>query len=240
MIHAAGVVRGACQEDFDRVNVDGTAAIVSAIKRQDTPSRLVLLSSLAAREPQLSWYAASKRAGEDCLHREQDLDWVIIRPPPVYGPGDKEMLPIFQMMSRGIAPVAGSADARIALIHVQDLVDAIISCLRSATARHRTLCPSDGRQDGYNWHEMAAIAGDVWSRKVHLLRIPHWLLNAIASINLAQSRLLHGAPMLTPAKLRELRHPDWRVDINEMTDNTDWVPAIDLKKGLQAMRNSAL
>lgn len=240
MIHAAGVVRGACQEDFDRVNVDGTAAIIDAIKRQDKPPRLVLLSSLAAREPQLSWYAASKRGGEDCLHREQDLDWVIIRPPAVYGPGDKEMLPIFQMMSRGIAPVAGSAEARIALIHVQDLVDAIISCLRNPTTRHRTLSPSDGCQDGYNWHEMAAIAGDVWSRKVYLCRIPYWLLNAIASINLAQSRLLRRAPMLTPAKLRELRHPDWRVDVNEMSDNTDWMPAVDLKKGLEAMRNSAL
>jgi nucleoside-diphosphate-sugar epimerase len=240
VVHAAGAVRGACQADFDRVNVDGTAAVIAAIKRQDKPSRLLLVSSLAAREPRLSWYAASKRGGEDRLRAETNLDWVILRPPAVYGPGDREMLPVFKLMARGIAPVAGSADARIALIHVADLVGAIIACLQSETTRHRTLSPSDGCPEGYDWHQMAAIAGEVWSRKVRIWRIPGWLLDALAALNLARSRLLGGAPMLTPAKLRELRHPDWQVDVHELTEATGWAPQIDLRRGLEALRNAAL
>jgi nucleoside-diphosphate-sugar epimerase len=240
VVHAAGVVRGACQADFDRVNVDGTAAVIASLKRLQNPPRLLLLSSLAAREPGLSWYAASKRGGEDCVREAADLDWVILRPPAVYGPGDREMLPVFKLMSRGVAPVAGSADARIALIHVADLVAAIIACLQSETTRHRTLSPSDGAPEGYDWHQMAAIAGEVWSRKVRIWRIPGLLLDALATVNLSRSRLFGGAPMLTPAKLRELRHPDWRVDVHEVTEATGWAPEIDLRRGLEALRNSAL
>jgi nucleoside-diphosphate-sugar epimerase len=144
------------------------------------------------------------------------------------------------MMARGIAPVAGASNARIALIHVTDLVDAIIACLQCEATTHRTLSPSDGRPDGYDWEQMAAIAGNVWSRRVRLWRIPHWLLNSIASVNLALSRLLGRAPMLTPAKLRELRHPDWRVDVHEMTEAAGWEPAIDLRRGLQQLQNSEL
>ena len=220
--------------------MDGTDAVIASIKRQEKAPRLLLLSSLAAREPQLSWYAASKRGGEEHLRREEDLDWIILRPPAVYGPGDKEMLPVFNMMAHGLAPVAGTADARIALIHVADLVEAVIACLQSEAVRHRTLSPSDGKPEGYDWHEMAAIAGQVWSRKVRIWTVPGWLLDAIAAVNLAVSRLFGGAPMLTPAKLRELRHPDWRVDTGELSELTGWRPRIDLRQGLEALRNSAL
>ena len=131
VIHGAGAVRGNSQADFDRVNVAGTAALLGAISAQTRPPLLLLLSSIVAREPQLSWYAHSKWEGEQMLLQLRDLDRVILRPPAVYGPGDKEMLPIFQWMHRGIALVPGSPEARTSLIHVSDLVDAIIACLRS-------------------------------------------------------------------------------------------------------------
>jgi uncharacterized protein YbjT (DUF2867 family) len=82
VVHGAGAVRGGSQAAFDQINVAGTAALVSAIKLQPRPPRLLLLSSLAAREPQLSWYAHSKRDGEKLL-QATDLDWVIVRPPAV-------------------------------------------------------------------------------------------------------------------------------------------------------------
>lgn len=240
LIHGAGAVRGSCQEDFDRVNVEGTAAVIEAVKSREPPPRLLLLSSLAAMEPQLSWYARSKRRGEELLQREAGLDWVILRPPAVYGPGDKEMLPVFETMSRGLAPVAGSSESRISLIHVSDLVEAIIACLKSEGVTRQTLSPSDGKQDGYDWHEMAAIAGATWSRKVRLWRIPRWLLDSVAAVNLRLARVSGRAPMLTPAKLRELRHPDWVVDNTEITAATGWKPEINLQRGLRELRNSAL
>ncbi len=232
VIHSAGVVRGGSRHAFDAVNVDGTAAVIEAVKRRHNPPRLVLISSLAAREPQLSWYAGSKRAAEQLLEREDTLDWVIIRPPPVYGPGDREMLPVFRLMARGLAPVPGTPDARLSLVHVDDLVAALAACLDSGAVAHRTLALCDGRLGGYDWRELAAVVESVTRQRVRIWPVPAPLLDSVARFNLLLGNVTGRAPMLTPAKLRELRHPDWVVDNEAITAATGWQPRVDLRQGL--------
>jgi nucleoside-diphosphate-sugar epimerase len=236
VVHSAGAVRGNSQADFDRVNVAGTAALLHAVTTQARPPLVLLLSSIAAREPQLSWYAQSKREGEQQLERYGALDSIILRPPAVYGPGDQEMLPIFQWMQRGIALVPGSPDARTSLIHVADLVNAIIACLRSEGANRQTLSLCDGTARGYSWRDMAAIAAQYWSRPVRLWQVPRWLLDGIATLNSRIAAFTGRAPMLTPPKLRELRHPDWVVDNEAITRATGWTPEIGLRDGLARLK----
>lgn len=236
VIHAAGAVRGASQQAFDEVNVAGTAALITAVNSLTSPPRLLLLSSLAAREPHLSWYAQSKRKAERRLQQETSLDWVILRPPAVYGPGDQEMLPIFQWMARGILPLPGAPSARVSLIHVEDLATAIIACMGSATAHQQTLYACDGKPDGYSWLELADIASSLWSRRIRLWQVPAWLLNTVARVNMRLCAITGNAPMLTPPKLRELRHHDWVVDNTAVTGSTGWQPKIDLRHGLETLK----
>lgn len=240
VIHGAGAVRGACQEDFDAVNVRGTGNLLAAITAGAPSARLLMLSSLTAREPGLSWYGHSKFDSEALLSRCPDLDWVVLRPPAVYGPGDKEMLPVFQAMARGIATVPGSPEARASLVYVSDLVEAIITCLDSPQCRGETLYLHDGQPGGYSWRDMADIAGQHWQRRVRLWCIPRWLLDMVAAINLVLARLTGRAPMLTPAKLRELRHPDWSVDNDRITALSGWKPRIKLRQGLELLENSTV
>ena len=240
VIHAAGAVRGASSEAFSHINVAGTAALLAAVTARAEPPRVLLLSSLAAREPDLSWYAASKRAGEELLARQLQLDWVALRPPAVYGPGDREMLPVFQAMARGIAPVPGATTARISLIHVTDLVAAIIACLQSDAATHQVLTPCDGKHDGYDWRELADLVAATWGRKVRLWQVPRRPLDCVAWLNLNAARLTGRAPMLTPPKLRELRHNDWVTDNETITRATGWRPEITLRQGLEALRKAEL
>lgn len=232
VIHAAGAVRGGSQQSFDAVNVDGTAAVIDAVRGLPDTPRLLLLSSLAAREPQLSWYARSKRAAEALLQRETTLDWVILRPPAVYGPGDREMLPVFRLMARGLATVPGSLQARLSLVHVSDLVSAAVACLEAPGTRHQTLSLCDGKRGGYDWRELADITGAVAGRPVRLWTVPAPLLDLVARTNLLLAPVTGRAPMLTPPKLRELRHPDWVVDNAEITALTGWQPAVGLRQGL--------
>jgi nucleoside-diphosphate-sugar epimerase len=240
VIHGAGAVRGNSQKAFNRVNVIGTLTLLNAVKAQSCPPKVLLLSSLAAREPQLSWYARSKYEGEKVLGNAANVEWIILRPPAVYGPGDREMLPIFQWMQRGIALVPGSPDARLSLIHVSDLVDAIILCLQSKEAIHQVLTLCDGKDNGYNWRQLADIAAEHWSRKVRLWRVPGWLLSGVAAVNSNTARITGTAPMLTPSKLRELRHKDWVVDNDTITTITGWTPRLGLREGLDHLNLSTL
>ncbi|MFX7866220.1 NAD(P)H-binding protein, partial [Acinetobacter baumannii] len=86
VLHVAGVVNAPTREGFAAGNIDGTRAMLAAAQAAGIP-RFVLVSSLAARAPSLSIYGWSKAEAEK-LVIDCPLDWTIIRPPAVYGPGD--------------------------------------------------------------------------------------------------------------------------------------------------------
>ena len=239
LFHCAGAVRGANYRDFETANVQGTAHLLDALAPLPAPPRTVMLSSIVAREPQLSWYSRSKREAEGLLSKTARAAippvWTLLRPPAVYGPGDREMLPVFKAMARGMVPVPGAVEARNSLIHVDDLVRACLACVQADAARGRTFELHDGTEGGYSWGELAELAGRVHRRTVRPLRIPGPLLNAVAGLNLLRARLTGAHPMLTPAKLRELRHPDWVADNRAITAATGWWPTITLEQGLAAL-----
>ena len=87
---------------------------------------------------------------------------------------------------------------------------------------------------------MASIAATTWDRRVRLWRVPTWLLDTVAQLNIRVAGITGSAPMLTPPKLRELRHTDWVVDNEAISGITEWTPAISLREGLAEIGNSAL
>ncbi len=75
---------------------------------------------------------------------------------------------------------------------------------------------------------------------MRLWPIPGWILDTAARLNLGLANITGKAPMLTPAKLRELRHPDWVADNRQITALTGWIPRTGLLQGLDQLRKTAL
>jgi len=234
VVHCAGVVRGADQAYFDRINVDGVARMVKAAAEQHPAPRFLLISSLAAREPHLSFYAASKRQGEKVLALNSgEMPWAILRPPAVYGPGDRELLPIFRWMARGIAPMIGSGNGRFSLLYVEDLADAITQWLERGNRGCGTFELHDGRNGGYSWHDIVDTMVGLKHAAILRARIPIFFVKLLARVNLMVARNVGRAPMLTPGKVRELIHPNWVCDNTEFSNHTGWAPRISLEEGLR-------
>ena len=234
VVHCAGAVRGATAADFNAVNVGGLERLVRAVLALSPRPRFLLLSSLAARAPELSHYASSKRQGELALAAmAEDMEWVALRPPAVYGPGDKEMLPLFQWMGRGIAPVLGEPHARMSLLYVEDLCAAVLSWLNAGSCRCGVYELNDTQTGGYSWDETIARISALRARRIIRLPLPAALLKSIALINVAVARLIGYAPMLTPGKVRELQHPDWVADNSALTAAIGWQSAYSLEQGLR-------
>ncbi len=233
VVHCAGAVRGASPADFAGVNSKGVGRIAAAAGARERPPFFVLISSLAAREPQLSDYARSKREGELALEAAAgSMPWVALRPPVVYGPGDREVAPLFAWMARGIAPVPANGAGRFSLLYVDDLAEAVNRCLANAAAAGRIFELHDGRRGGYEWCELIDEAGRHFGRRVRRLDIPVNLLRGVSVVNLAAARLFRYAPMLTPGKVREICHAEWVCDNRPMNDATGWVPRVELARGL--------
>jgi nucleoside-diphosphate-sugar epimerase len=230
VIHCAGAVRGACAADFDAINVDGAQFLVDATVRARI-GRLLMISSLAAREPELSMYANSKRRGEAVLV-DCDLAWTIFRPPAVYGPGDKELTPLFALMRRGVAVTPGHS-GRFSLLFVDDLVRAMVAWLAAPDIRGRCLEIDDGTPGGYDWRALITAAETLRGGRVRHWPAPHRVLATLATLNQWQARRLRRLPMLTPGKVRELFHRDWVCRAGDIQGILNWQPEIRFAEGLR-------
>ncbi len=234
VIHCAGTVRGASREHFNRVNADGVARLVQAAAAQKPAPRFLLISSLAAREPHLSHYAASKRKGEKLLAQVYDqLSWTVYRPCAVYGPGDRELLPLFHWMAKGIAPIIGSGNGRFSMLYVEDLAEAIAQWLDCNCCRYGTYELHDGHPGGYSWHEIIDAVKQLHTGSVVRIKIPLAAARLLAGCNLLAARSIGYAPMLTPGKIRELSHLNWAADNTALNNATGWTPRILLPEGLR-------
>lgn len=233
VIHCAGLVKARGRGEFFAINQGATEALAHCAARARA-SRFVLISSLAAREPQLSAYCASKAAGEASMRAVPGLGWTIIRPPAIYGPGDKELAKLLALARHGWAPALGSPAARISMIHVRDAAAAIAAAFDSRAAIHRSYEIDDGA-GGYGWRDMANALGKAHGRDVRSVPIPLWLAAIAAASNTLLARLRQQPTIFTLGKLRELRHADWVSREGDLRRDARWNPAITLAAGFAEM-----
>lgn len=224
VIHVAGVVNAPDREGFAHGNITGTANMLAATKAAGV-RRYVHVSSLASREPALSAYGWSK--GEaDTLVRDSGLDWTIVRPPAIYGPGDLEMLELFRVARFGLAllPPGG----RISVIEVSDL-GRLLLALAATDRCPGEIDPDDGRAGGWTHPEFARAIGRAVGRRVLALSLPRAVLMAGARID----RLVRGRKAkLTPDRVSYFCHPDWVANPAHRAPANLWSPQVETPEGL--------
>lgn len=224
-IHVAGVNNARDAAGFEAGNVTGTAAMLAASERAGI-KRFVHVSSLAAREPRLSIYGATK-AESEALVAASSIPSAIVRPPAVYGPGDKETLELFRMARRGI--VLLPPEGRLSLIHVDDLGRLLLALADPAAPRGLLVEPDDGRHGGWRHEEFGQALGRALGRRVVTLSTPRPILNACAKIDRLVRR---DRAKLTADRVAYFCHPDWMVDPGRGAPETLWRPQIDTDQGL--------
>jgi uncharacterized protein YbjT (DUF2867 family) len=227
-IHIAGVVNAPDRARFEAGNATGTAALVAAMQRAGV-GRLVHVSSLAAREPGLSDYGWSKAQAERHV-AASGLDWTMVRPPAIFGPGDAELLELFQMAARGfvLLPPGG----RLSVIHVGDLADLLVRLgLRGGDETSGAVYEADdARETGWSHAEFArAIGAAVGRPAVRTIAMPSALVRLGARID----RLLRGdRARLTPDRAAYFCHDDWVAQAALRPPASVWSPAIPTPEGL--------
>ncbi|HEY0629537.1 MAG TPA: NAD(P)-dependent oxidoreductase, partial [Sphingomicrobium sp.] len=225
VIHVAGVINARDPAGFEAGNVTGTSAVLAAAEQAGV-SRFVHVSSLAAREPKLSLYGASK-AGSEALVSASSRSTAIVRPPAVYGPGDKEMLELFRMAKRGF--VLLPPQGRLSLIHADDLGRLLLALADPNAPKGLLVEPDDGRHGGWSHEEFGQALGRALGRRVVTLSTPRPILTAGAKID----RLLRrDRAKLTQDRVAYFCHPDWMVHPGRGAPESLWKPQIDTEQGL--------
>lgn len=227
IIHVAGVVNAPDKAGFIAGNIAGTQAMVAAAHAAGV-ARFVHVSSLAARAPHLSVYGWSKAEAESVVAASA-LDWVMVRPPWVYGPGDMDTLDMFRMARTGLMLVP--PEGRVSIIHAEDLSRLLLALTAPGAAEGHILEADDGVPDGWTNKSVAAAIAAAMGRSALVLSTPRPLLRLGAWAD----RLLRGPKAkLTPDRVRYFCHPDWRIDRQHRPDPALWTPQIETASGLKA------
>lgn len=225
VIHVAGTINAPNAETFHKGNVAGTLAMLAAATAGGI-QRFVQVSSLAAREPKLSLYGASKARAED-LVMSSGLDWAIVRPPAVYGPGDRETLELFRMAKLGVMLMPPKG--RVSVIHVDDLARLLIAMASPVTPSRCLIEPDDGKPGGWTHKEFARALAAAVGTKAAVISSPGLLLRAAARID----HLVRGEKAkLTVDRAAYFSHRNWVVEPKRAPPAALWQPEIDTRQGL--------
>jgi 2-alkyl-3-oxoalkanoate reductase len=241
--HVAGVVAAPSESEFLRCNRDGTARL-SAAATDAKVSRFVLVSSMAAGGPAepgrpltggeparpVTAYGRSKLAAEAAV-TAGTLPWVILRPPTVYGPRDREVLKVFRMARLGVAPVFGTGGQQLSAVHGADLAQALIAAGTAAATCGRIYYPC--HPEVTTSAAFVRAIGGAMGRRVSLVPIPASVGRALLAVTEASARIAGQTTILTRDKANEFFQEAWTGDPGPLTRDSGWRAAFDLRSGLE-------
>ena len=224
VIHVAGVVNAPDRSGFAAGNIAGTEAVLAATQAAGV-QRFVHVSSLSAREPQLSLYGWSKLEAEKRV-AVSGLDWSIVRPSAVYGPGDMEMRDLFRLAQHSLALLP--PDGQMSAVEVSDLARLLL-ILTLRPGSKEVFEVDDGR--AWRHAEFARAIGTAVGRKVRVLHLPARLLRLAAR---ADTVFRGTNAKLTADRVGYLLHPDWVATPHLRPPADLWRPEIATPDGLAA------
>lgn len=228
VLNIAGVVNAPDPQGFEDGNVWGTLNVVNAALDAGVP-RFIHVSSLSAREPELSVYGKSKLRGEKVV-KASSLDWTVVRPPAVYGPRDTEMFELFKLATRGIMPLP--PQGHLSLIHVSDLARLLLALIPGdEDVTHLTFEPDDGTPGGWTHSGLAKAIGMAMGKRVMALNLPAGVLRLGAKLD---ARFRGAGAKLTLDRVGYMCHPDWRVGEGSQPPPSLWTPQVETQAGLHA------
>lgn len=228
VIHIAGLTNTPNVGRFEAANVTGTANMIAAAKEAGV-ERFVFVSSLSAREPDLSAYGTSKARAEK-LVQDSGLHWTIVRPPGVYGPGDKDYLDLFKAAKLGVVPVP--PEGASSLIHVEDLARLLVALVPAdPKTKGQMYEPWDDNAYGYTHKDLAKMIGEaVGNPNAVAAPLPPAIMQWGAKLD----GLVRGSKAkLTEDRVGYMLHKDWVCDLRRAPPISVWQAVWNGEAGLK-------
>lgn len=243
--HVAGLISTIHPQDYFTVNAGGTRHCLNAcLQAAPNLKRFVLVSSIAACGPSpkgqfvdektpphpLTVYGQSKLEGERiALSYQNRLPIVILRPPAIYGPRDKMILPLFRLAKKGLFFVPGGKPRYITLAYVEDVARACLWAATQEKAVGEIFFIADG--DLYPWQDVADILGVCFYRKVFKIPIPKSLIWPVAFLEEARAKILRQRPKMNRGHVRQFFR-SWGISIDKIK-SCGFQPRFNLEAGMK-------
>lgn len=248
VVHAAGLVKAKDAEEFRRVNTGGTQNMLEAAL-ENKVRRFVFVSSQAAGGPSdkggpparvgfekapVTAYGRSKLSAERMLIAEKDnLHSVILRPPAIYGPRDREILIFFKAVMGGVLPLTNPLDAMYSMIYGPDCASACVRALDADVPSGSVYYVEDGVP--ISFEEMIGLVEKALGKRAWIrVPLPERLVRTAARVSEMYGKLRDQPVMLTVDKCNELRASSWVCDGAEARRDLSWEPRVIFSDGVRS------
>jgi nucleoside-diphosphate-sugar epimerase len=251
VVHAAGVIHPRRVADFERVNHQGTVAVLEAAARAKV-RRFVHVSSNSPfgtnpdpgdsfrhHEPYRPYlgYGDSKMRAEEAVraaHSRGDLHSVIVRPPWFYGPWQPErQTRFFSLVAAGRFPVPGDGSQRRSMVYVDNLVQGVALAERHPAAPGHAFWVAD--REAYALRDVVAtvrrvLAEEGLRTRGDAVRLPIALASAAESLDRAlQRRGRYSAQVHVVGELAKTIS----CDVSTTVQMLGYEPQVDLADGMR-------
>ncbi len=247
VIHNAGVTKAIDSKEFDKVNYQFTVNLITAIHNSTLEiNKFIYTSSLAASGPgkphtnipirsssnnnPVTNYGRSKLKAENYLESLEDFPYLILRPSPVFGPRDKDMFEVFDLVNKGFEIYAGFSIQNLSLIYVKDLADAIVTVAASQVTRKKYFI-SDGKK--YSDLILNKLIKKSMGKKTIVIKLPIFLLYLVAFFIEIYSKISMKPSPLNVDKVNELKSSNWICDASDFHSDTNFEAKYTLEQGIE-------
>ncbi len=242
IFHVGAMTRARTWHTFYEANVTSTLNLIRAATLASI-SKVCVISSLAVagktdqliadestRCDPISLYGKSKLKMEQAL-KSFDLPMVIVRPPVVYGPRDKDLLTFFAAVNRGIC-VMPKNDPGVTLVYVKDLVRGIIESIESnQTNGHIYYIGSKNATT--TWKTLQHSAESALKKKSRMIHLPRPWIMPLGTVSEFVGAFTGKYPPLNREKAREILHATKQCSSAKAFEDFGYESAIQLDQGIE-------
>jgi dihydroflavonol-4-reductase len=246
IFHIAGVTKARRHHEFFEGNVTTTKNLLEAASGSAHLKKFCLISSLTAAGPSqdgtpldesvsahpITNYGISKLQAETlCQLHAKNIPIVIIRPPAVYGPRDRDVLELFHWLKRGVKPILGDPRKTVSIIYVTDLARAVVEATVSERTAGETYFVSDGAV--YLYTEMIERLAALLGKRTFTLRAPAPLVYAVAGMTELLAIFSSTTPYLNLDRARDLIQPHWVCSPKKIEEQIGFKSCVSFTDGLR-------
>lgn len=251
VIHLAGIVKATKSKQYYEVNTQGTINLFNAVLTTNPNiKRFVYISSQAASSPSevpikedtpsnpVTSYGKSKLEAEKFLEQNSDkLPITIIRPSAIYGPYDKEFLPVYQLINRGFEILVKGGKTKLSMVYVKDLVKSIFLAMISEKTIGKKYFSTHPRPI-YLYEFFNSIKKALNRKFTVKIPIPIPILYTFAFVNTVFSKVINQPSMFNFEKVNEIKN-SWVCSPENLIKDTGMEYEYDLDRGMQETINWA-
>ncbi|MCI6702059.1 MAG: NAD-dependent epimerase/dehydratase family protein [Prevotella sp.] len=205
----------------------------TAIRTDDIPCPNTAYgrSKLAAEAFLDSLLTLSPEASGNGDRAEEPFPFVVLRPTGVYGPREKDYFMMASSIKKHLDLSVGFRPQDLTFIYVSDVVQAVFLALERGRTGGKYFLSDGGVYSSRTFSDLLRRElGNPWLLR---LRVPLWILRAIAGIGELAGRATGKATALNNDKYHIMKQRNWHCDIEPARRELGFHPAVMLDEGVK-------